>query len=88
MNIIRKSEDDQYKEWLAKNEKFLARYVKENPDMFTKVKINDTLDLFGYFNDLSHSEWLQLNKAHIYVELQNLLKSMVPYYIEQYKGKK
>jgi len=88
MNSVKKTEDEEYQEWVAKNEKFLDRYTKEHPEKFAKVKINDNLDLFEFFEGLSHSQWQELNRAHIYLELQNLLKQMVPFYIEQYKGQR
>lgn len=88
MNTVKKTEDEEYQEWVAKNEKFLDRYTKEHPEKFAKVKINDNLDLFEFFEGLSHSQWQELNRDHIYVELQDLLKMMVPYYINEFNGRK
>ena len=88
MNSVKKTEDEEYQEWVAKNEKFLDRYTKEHPEKFEKIKINDNLDLFEFFKGLSHSQWQELNRDHIYVELQDLLKMMVPYYMNEFNGRK
>lgn len=79
MNIVEKTEDEQYKEWLAKNEKFLKRYNEEHKP---KQEL-ENFGLYKFFEGLTHEQWLILNRPHIYVELQEILRNMLPYFLNE-----
>lgn len=79
MNTVEKSEDELYEEWLEKNEKFIKRYNKEHSEQQTL----EYSKLYDFFEGLSHQQWLMLNRGHIYVELQELLRSMIPYFFNE-----
>lgn len=67
MYTIEKSEDELYKEWLSKNEKFLDRFVSE---YFDKA-------LEKYFNNMDHNKWMKANGMHMYVVIEDLIRLII-----------